>query len=133
MPSQWSNQFRHNLKEGAGKRCSECRADPLKCSSHHAHSFAGVEGPRGLTLRATSVRSGSQDIRSFEVLCASEARSCVKEDVDVLGSTTLRTPLSGTFLQTLPDLVTPNKGALFISAQLSTDAVSALQKVRVLI
>ena len=39
--------------------------------------------------------------------------------------------LSGTFLQTLPDLVTPLKGhalfiALFISAQLSTDAVSNL-------
>ena len=41
---------------------------------------------------------------------------------------TLRAPLSGTFLQTLPDLVTP-----LISAQLSTDAVSALRKVWVLI
>ena len=40
----------------------------------------------------------------------------------------LRAPLSGTFLQTLPDLVTP----LFISAQLSSDAVSALRKVSVL-
>ena len=86
MPSQWSNQFWQGLKEGAGKRCSGCRADPLKCSSHHAHSFAGVEGPRGLTLPATSIRSGSQDIRSFEVLFASEPRSCVKEEVDVLGS-----------------------------------------------
>ena len=38
---------------------------------------------------------------------------------------TLRASLSGTFLQTLPDLVTP----LFISSQLSTDAVSALRKV----
>ena len=92
--------------------------------------------------------------------------------------TTLRASLSGTFLQTLPDLVTPLKGhslslrscpptlsapskglgtdhtpsiafrhlppnfarfsyategALFISAQLSTDAVSVLRKVRVLI
>ena len=46
---------------------------------------------------------------------------------------TLRASLSGTFLQTLPDLVTPLKGALFISAQLSSDAVSALRKVRVLI
>ena len=82
----------------------------MKCSSHHAHSFAGVEGPRVLTLRAASVRKGSQDIRSFEVLCASEPRSCVKEEVDVLGSITLRTPLSGTFLQTLPDLVSPLKG-----------------------
>ena len=41
---------------------------------------------------------------------------------------TLRASLSGTFLQTLPDLITPLKGALFISAQLSSDAVSALQK-----
>ena len=47
---------------------------------------------------------------------------------------TLRTSLSDTFLQTLPDLVTPLNGALFISAQLSSDAVSAsvLRKVRVL-
>ena len=37
---------------------------------------------------------------------------------------TLRASLSGTFLQTLPDLVTPLKGHSFISAQLSTDAVS---------
>ena len=44
---------------------------------------------------------------------------------------TLRAPLSGTFLQTLPD-----EGVLLISAQLSTDAVSAvsaLRKVRVLV
>ena len=72
---------------------------------------------------------------------------------------TLRASLSGTFLQTLPDLVTPLKwrslshcehcfpapysklcqiwlrpeGALFISAQLSSDAVSAPRKVRILI
>ena len=48
---------------------------------------------------------------------------------------TLRASLSGTFLQTLPDLVTTyaTEGALFISAQLSSDAVSALRKVRVLI
>ena len=46
----------------------------------------------------------------------------------------LRASLSGTSLQTLPDLVTPLKGALFISAaQLSTDAVSALRMVWVLI
>ena len=46
---------------------------------------------------------------------------------------TLRAPLSGIFLQTLPDLVTPLP--LFISAlpRLSTDTVSALRKVRVLI
>ena len=42
--------------------------------------------------------------------------------------------LSGIFLQTMPDLVTPLKGpSIFISAQLSTDAVSALRKLWVLI
>ena len=47
---------------------------------------------------------------------------------------TLRASLSGTFLQTLPDLLTPLKGhSIFISAQLSTDAVSDLRKVWVLI
>ena len=40
---------------------------------------------------------------------------------------TLRASLSGTFLQTPPELVTPLKEHLvFISAQLSTDAVSAI-------
>ena len=49
---------------------------------------------------------------------------------------TLQDLVSGTFLQTLPDLVTPlivTEGAIFISTQLSTDALSALQKVWVLI
>ena len=42
---------------------------------------------------------------------------------------TLWASLSGTFLQTLPDLVTyATEGALFISAQLSTDAVSNSQR-----
>ena len=36
---------------------------------------------------------------------------------------TLRESLSGTFLQILPELVTATEGALFISAQLSTDVV----------
>ena len=40
--------------------------------------------------------------------------------------------LSGTFLQTLPDLVTPLKGHS-LSTQLSSDAVRAPRKVRVLI
>ena len=53
--------------------------------------------------------------------------------LDHLRAPTLQASLSGTLLQTLPDLVTPVNGALFISAQLSTDAVSALRKVRVLI
>ena len=49
-------------------------------------------------------------------------------------SNTLRVSLSGSFLQTLPDMVTPLKGhSIFISVQLSTDAVSALRKVWVLI
>ena len=43
------------------------------------------------------------------------------------GLSVLRTSLSGTFLQTLPELVTDaTKGTHLISAQLSTDAVSAL-------
>ena len=46
---------------------------------------------------------------------------------------TLPASLSGTFLQTLPELVTPLKEhVLFISAQLSTDAVIAIKKVGVL-
>ena len=41
--------------------------------------------------------------------------------------------LSSTFLQTLPELVAPLNGAFFISMQLSTDAVSTLRKVWVLL
>ena len=40
---------------------------------------------------------------------------------------TLRASLSGTFLQTLQELVTPQKGHSFISAQLSADSVSAIR------
>ena len=46
----------------------------------------------------------------------------------VSAQTTLRASLSGTFLQTLPDLLTPLKGHLLISAQLSSDAVSGPPK-----
>jgi len=46
---------------------------------------------------------------------------------------TLRASLSGTFLQTLARTGYATKGALFIFAHLSTDAVSALRKVWVLI
>ena len=53
-------------------------------------------------------------------------------DDAVLDVVTLRASLSGTFLQTLPDLVMPLKGHS-TSVQLSTDAVSALRKVWVLI
>ena len=45
---------------------------------------------------------------------------------------TLRASLSGTFLQTARTGYA-TEGALFISAQLSSDAVSSLLKVRVLI
>ena len=50
----------------------------------------------------------------------------MRVEVTILG--TLRTPLFGTLLQTLPDLVTPLKGQS-ISAQLSSDVVSALRTV----
>ena len=46
---------------------------------------------------------------------------------------TLWASLSGTFLQTLPELVTPLKGHSFISTQLSTNAVSTLRKFWVLV
>ena len=46
---------------------------------------------------------------------------------------TLRASLSGTFLQTLPELVTPLKGHSLSPGSLSTNAVSALQKLWVLI
>ena len=48
-------------------------------------------------------------------------------------SSKLRALLSGTFFQTLASFGYATEEALFISAQLSTDAVSALRKVRVLI
>ena len=69
---------------------------------------------------------------------AQSATPCVNIDRDCtirpLGATASeKASLSGTFLQTLPDLVRPPEGALSIFAQLSSDAVSALRKVWVLI
>ena len=57
---------------------------------------------------------------------------CRKPVLGVWGHSTLRASLSGTFLQTAR-FSYATEGALFITAQLSTDAVSALRKVRVLI
>ena len=48
-------------------------------------------------------------------------------------SSTLRASLSGTFLQTQPDLVTPLKGHSLSLAQLPTDTVSAPGKIEVLL
>ena len=53
----------------------------------------------------------------------------MKVEVAVLG--TLLASLSGTFLQHSARFSYATEGALFISAQLSSDAVSALRKVRV--
>ena len=86
---------------------------------HHVyfkHSFsAGVKGV------------GIQILLGGVTLCYKGASAVNKDGVQCTAHT-LREPLSSTFLQTLP-----TEGALFISAQLSTDAVSALRKVRVLI
>ena len=43
-----------------------------------------------------------------QIRCSRHASLNAGSDVTLFG--TLRTPLSGTFLQTLPDLVTPLKG-----------------------
>ena len=61
------------------------------------------------------------------------ARGTGNNSVYSISHVTLRASLSRNILQTLPDLVMSLKGALFISAQLSTDAVRALRKVWVLI
>ena len=52
-----------------------------------------------------------------------------------MNNTTLRASLSGTFLKTLSARAgdTATEGALLISVQLSTDDVSTVRKVRVLI
>ena len=60
----------------------------------------------------------------------SRVKDCFSSDFRVKAK--LRASLSGTFLQTLPETVTATEGALFISVQLSTDVVSAFQKVWVL-
>ena len=58
---------------------------------------------------------------------------CRKPVLGVCSFSTLWASLSGTFLQTLARTGYATDEALFISAQLSTDAVSALRKVWVLI
>ena len=82
------------------------------------------------TSRDGGVSESSQgfyiNLSDFETFKKEEANKLdvllhhFEEHVRVLPLSTLRASLSGTFLQTLPDLVTPLKGhSIFISAQLS--------------
>ena len=73
----------------------------------------------------------------YDILPVSGGRcrkATVGAEVSVSARSQTRPSLSGTRLQTLPDKFSyATEGVLFISAQLSRDAASALRKVRVLI
>ena len=98
-----------------------CRTGP--CSQRQAIALVPV-----MDLYLQVRGSSTQLVCSVISVMPSGRLAKRSPDVHLIPPLTLRAPLSGTFLQTLPDLVTPLKGALFIFAQLSTDAVSALPK-----
>ena len=84
-----------------------------------------------IKMRVPDSRTG---LVSHRNITESRKRNCDCRNEKLMSSkylviVALRAPLSCTFLQTLPELVTPLKGHSFsITAQLSTDAVSAPPK-----
>ena len=96
-----------NLSEGADRVGGQLRGDK-ECP------FSGV------------TKSG----RVWRKVQESDARS-VSPDVNLSGK--LRAPLSGTFLQTLPDFVTPLKGHSLSPRSCPATRSAPIRKVRVLI
>ena len=114
---EYKHQLSRALKTGSGwnDTCDETASTTARLPSCQTPS-TGLRHPSFLPLEEGAGKRSSECVQ----LCHSL-------------TFTFRVSLSGTFLQTLPELVTPLNGALFISAQLSTEAVSALRKVWVLI
>ena len=110
MPLQWRNQIWQSLEESAGKRCSECALD--------RHPVIGLGDFPSLFLLSNiffsshnSRKGRKAGVRGRRGVCGRSGRGIVPP--------TLRASLSGTFLQTLPDLVTPLKGHSTLRAPLS--------------
>ena len=111
MPLQWRNQIWQSLEDGAGKRRSGCAAAAVGLI-YHIPSIVFRHLP------SNSATFGYATEGALFYLRASVQRR------------KLRASLSGTFRQTAR-LSYATEVALSISAQLSSDAVSALRKVRV--
>ena len=116
----------------------------FKCRPAHAHYFLSSTSNDQSTL--TQRAESTMDEHSLvSCVCARfpnavphYAWTAHSANSEFFGSSlhivTLRASLPGTFPQTLPELITPLKGhSVFISTQLSTDIVSSLRKVWVLI
>ena len=109
MPLQWRNQIWQSLEEGAGKRC-------LVSNSKHWFTTSFLQPLPYLVT--PSGRENGQLMSSFFVGAQTVVNllqtAHIKQGVPFITTnkvyTTLRASLSGTFLQTLPDLVTPLKG-----------------------
>ena len=105
MPLQWRNQIWQSLEEGAGKRCSECALD--------RHPVIGLGDFPSLFLLSNIFFSSHNSRKGGRAgVPGRSGRGIVPP--------TLRASLSGTFLQTLPDLVTPLKGYSTLRASLSS-------------
>ena len=108
MPLQSRNQLIwQSLEEGAGKRCSECVTSRVELgqASNSKHWFT-------TSFLQLKLNFGGRCRKAVLGVCLLKcgARTSRWLLVDVWDLRTLRASLSGTFLQTLPDLVTPLKG-----------------------
>ena len=123
----WFTTSFPQLAEGAGKRCSGCVVVVQRCGIHV------VQRRRGLKLQALVydiLPPEGAGKRCSECVVVNGSASLYNGDAVRTGSRPTR-PSTIAFRHLPPDSATEE--AHFSSAQLSTDAVSALRKVRVLI
>ena len=113
VPLQWRNQLWQSLEEGAGKRGSECvcvcvcvRACVRACVRVCVCDTPTIAF-RHLPPNSARFSYPTEGALLISAQLSTDAVSALRK-VWVL--TTLRVSLSGTFLQTLPELVTPLKG-----------------------
>ena len=133
LPSSVSNPHSEHRFPAPSLRASLSGTFTPSIAFRHLHSEHHFPAP---SLRASFSGTGLHSEHHFPAPATPSIafRHLHSEHRHVFRHLQLRASLSGTFLQTLPDHISyVTEGALFISAQLSTDAVSVLQKVRVLI
>ena len=102
---QLRNYIWQSLEEGAGKRCSEC--DQYPNLSEGADRVGGQLRRILVLIYNCGSSLAPKHPRKHETHPPRVKKRERKEEESVA---TLQAPLSGIFLQTLPDLVTPLKG-----------------------
>ena len=93
-----------NKKEEEGRRRLSVLSDPMICQRHSAN--------KGFTIWVSESVHERYNITLTVISCRYQRSQQFCIQLKVYNCLTLRASLSGTFLQTLPDLVTPLKAAL---------------------